>query len=196
LGFAIVSLLAFGFWAFAEKWFHGKAAEVELYGATACVFIMASGPALHRLLAGPRSLLRFYGVFIPAFVAYAVTWCAAWFLLRFGAGEWLGSLCGTFVLVLVMAWRLGNCQGLPKAAMTLFIFHSAGYFGGGQATRWLTHHGANLFPGLAKAEISVVAKLAWGLCYGLGFGIGLGYALYVLQRARGARGADSPGARG
>jgi hypothetical protein len=100
--FAIVSIMGFGVWTFAGRWFHTHGGETGLYAASTVVFVGLAGLLMHPLVRGPRRLLRFYGVFIPAFIAYAVVWCSFWFWLRFGAGEWLGSLAGSFALVAVI----------------------------------------------------------------------------------------------
>ena len=89
--FAIVSVAGFGVWAFAGRWFRAHGGEPGLYGASTVVFVGLAGLLMHPLVRGPSRLLRFYGVFIPAFIAYAVVWCSFWFLLRFGVGEWLGA---------------------------------------------------------------------------------------------------------
>ena len=182
IGFGAVSLLGFSVWAFGERRFHGRLGEAGLYGACALVFVGSSGLFLHRLMRGPGSLLRFYKLFIPAFLAYAVTWCAAWFTLRFGLGEWLGSLLGTTAFVATTSWLLKSYCGFTKAAIVLFGFHSAGYFLGGQLMHWLTGPaGHTLLAQTNKEELSIITKLSWGLLYGLGFGAGIGYTFHVFQ---------------
>ena len=182
LGFGAVSLLGFSVWAFGGKWFYAHLGEAGLYGACALVFLGSSGLFLHPLVRGPGSLLRFYKLFVPAFLAYAITWCAAWFTLRFGLGEWLGSLLGTTAFAATTAWLLKSYRGFTKATILLFVFHSAGYFLGGQMMHWLTGPvGHKLLAQVNKEALSIITKLSWGLLYGLGFGAGIGYTFHMLQ---------------
>ena len=173
--FAIVSVAGFAVWAFAGRWFRSHGGELGLYAASTVVFVGLAGLLMHPLVHGPRPLARFYCVFIPAFLAYAIVWCSFWFLLHFGAGEWLGSLAGSFAFVAVAGWRFGNLHPVPKVSVVFFIAHSLGYFAGGKLMQFLTNPaGAELFKSLTKAELSTVAELSWGLLYGLGFGADLG----------------------
>ncbi len=167
LGMAAVSVAAFSVWAFAGKGFKGRGGDPAMYATIAAVFLGLTGLLLHPLVAGPRSLVRFYKVFIPAFFAYAAAWSAAWFALKFGAGEWLGSLAGCAAFALVAGSILRNLRAFPRAATALFIGHSAGYFLGGP-----------VFYGMK----SQTGMLLWGLIYGLGFGAGIGYAFFALQK--------------
>jgi|SRR5947207_15278349 len=185
LGFGLVSLAAFSVWAFGGKWFQNNAGEAALYVACTLVFISLSGLLLHPLVKGSGSLLRFYLVFIPAFLGYAVVWCLAWFALRFGLGEWLGSLLGSAAFVGVISWRMRNAQGFIQTSLILFALNSAGYFLGGKVMHWvLGPAGSAVFIALTKAARLVVAELAWGLLYGLGFGAGIGYAFHAVQKGR------------
>jgi len=181
LRFAVVSIAAFSVWAFAGRWFYANLGEAGLYTATAIVFMALSGLLLHSLVEGPGSLRRFYMIFVPAFVAYAMVWCAAWFALRFGWGEWLGSLGGSIVFCVVVGATLRNLRPFIPASAVMFVAHSAGYFLGGLAMRWMTG-AADFSIGSSEAALPVVAKLFWGLLYGLGFGGGLGYAFFTFQR--------------
>jgi hypothetical protein len=65
LGFAGVSVAGFAVWAFAGKWLHAHVGDTGLYLACAIVFIAFSGLALHPLVRGSGSLVRFYKIFIP-----------------------------------------------------------------------------------------------------------------------------------
>jgi hypothetical protein len=135
------------------------------------VFISLTGLALHPLVEGPRSFLRFTRVFVPAFLAYAAVWCGFWFKLKFGLGEWLGSLGGTLAFALVVAAMRGGWRSLPAAILVLFAGHSAGYF-----------LGAPICYSQMKTRPEL-GMLAWGLLYGLGFGAGIGFAFHALREA-------------
>jgi hypothetical protein len=187
IGFVIVSLGAFSVWALGGRWFEAHFGEAGLYSACALVFLGLSGVLLHPLVRGTGSFLRFYAVFLPAFLAYAIIWCAAWFILHFGLGEWLGSFFGTAAFVSVAGWRFRNYHGWLTLILVVFGFHSAGYFLGGWSMYWVAGPtGSAMLTGLSKHGIGIVAKLSWGLWYGLGFGAGIGCAFYYLQRARDA----------
>ncbi|HTL57892.1 MAG TPA: hypothetical protein VL361_19545 [Candidatus Limnocylindrales bacterium] len=178
-----MSVAGFAVWALAGSWFRLHGGEIGLYAASTVVFCALAGLLMHPLVNGPRPVERFYGVFLPAFLVYAVVWCSFWFLLRFGTGEWLGSLAGSFALVAVIGWRFANLRSVPKVSVAFFTAHSLGYFAGGKVMQFLTSPvGADVFNGLAKAQLGTVAKLSWGLLYGLGFGAGLGYAFFVFQK--------------
>jgi hypothetical protein len=178
LGFATVSVAGFSVWAFAGKWLSGHIGEFGLYFACAIAFIVFSGMALHPLVRGPRSLVRFYKIFIPAFGAYAVVWSAAWFAWRFGLGEWLGSLAGSIVLAVMIGRGFGNFPSVVKVSAVMFALHSAGYFLGGRIMHWFASSSNG---GLRGGHISALAKLCWGALYGLGVGAGLGYAFFTFQ---------------
>jgi hypothetical protein len=167
LGFAVVSMAGFAVWAFAGKWLHTHVGEAGLYLACAITFVGLSGLVLHPLVRGPNSLARFYKIFIPAFCVYAIAWSAAWFMLRFGWGEWLGSLAGSVLLAAMIGRGFGTFRSVIKVSMVVFALHSAGYFGGGWIMSW--------------SHIALAAKLGWGLVYGLGLGTGLGYAFFTFQ---------------
>ena len=169
LGFAAVSLAAYAVWAFAGKWLTATLHEGGFYAVVAVVFLALSGLVLHKLVDGPNSLPRFLKAFVPAFIAYTAAWCACWFALGWVKGEWLGSLLGTAAFAAVLGWSLGNLKPLPKAALVLFMGHSAGYFLGGPV-----HYGMK--------EQRLLGILLWGLLYGLGFGAGIGYAFHAFQR--------------
>lgn len=181
--FAIVSVAGFAVWAFAGRWLPVHGGEIGLYATSTMVFLGLAGLLMHPLVIGRLPIARFYSVFIPAFVAYAIVWCAFWFMLRFGAGEWLGSLAGSLAFVAVSGWRFGNLRPVPRVGVVLFIAHSLGYFAGGRLMQFLTSPGgAELFNSLTKAQLGTVAKLSWGLLYGLGFGAGLGYSFHIFQQ--------------
>lgn len=188
LGFAGVSVLAYSVWAFGGRWFHRHGGEPALYLAIALVFLGLSGVFLQSLVAGPGRLGRFYRVFLPAFLVYAVVWCAAWFALRSKAGEWLGSLGGTVAFALLASRSLGHLPGARWSAPLLFLTHSAGYFAGGLWMGWLAgRSGREAFPGVDPAWLGAAAKLGWGLFHGLGFGAGLGAVFHFAQPGPGDR---------
>jgi hypothetical protein len=190
LGFAAVSVAGFAVWAFAGKWLYAHVGEVGLYLTCALVFVAWSGLVLHPLVRGPGSLMRFYKIFLPAFGAYAVAWSAAWFLLRFGLGEWLGSLAGSFLLALMIGRGLGNCGSLVKVSVVMFVLHSAGYFAGGRLMGWLMKSAHSRSLGVPYFAL---AQLSWGLLYGLGTGAGLGYAFFTFQIEPSSTGKGSSG---
>jgi len=182
LGFAVTSLVGFGPWAFAAKWFYTNVGEGGLYLASTLFFLVSSGLLLHHLVEDPRPMRRFYCIFVPAFFAYAVVWCLAWFTLRFGAGEWLGSLLGTLAFVAIVGLGFRNFRGFVKVALVMFVLHSAGYFMGGRLMHWVASpQGSEWLSFLSKSQLSVAPKLSWGLLYGLGFGAGIGYAFWMFQ---------------
>jgi len=187
IGFTIVSLAGFSLWAFAGRWFYSNVGEAGLYAASTVVFLGLSGLLLHPLIDSEPKVARFYKIFIPAFLLYAVAWCACWFAWRFGAGEWLGSLLGSVAFASVLGWFFGNFRPLPKVILAFFLVHSAGYFAGDFAMKHFTPSDLPFLDGLSRRTLGTLAKLAWGLCYGAGFGVGLGYAFFALQKATGAR---------
>jgi hypothetical protein len=181
--FAIVSIGAFGLWAFQGRWFYRNVGEAGLYAATALAFLALAGAFLYPLVDGPRRVTRFYRVFVPAFLGYAVAWCAMWFAFGGGPGEWLGSLAGSVVFALACGWMFGNPRVAAGASVVLFVAHTAGYFLGGYAMgRLMGIRDGGLPDGLSRESLGVLAKLSWGLFYGLGFGAGLGYTFRVCQR--------------
>ena len=161
LGLGAVGVAAFAVWAFAGRTFRS---EALMYGAVAAVFLAGTGLLLHPL-AG--SLRRFYGTFVPAFVAYAVVWSAIWFAGGKRLHEWAASAAGCAVFAVVLSWR--SPSRIPSLAAALFLAHSAGYFLGG-----------DIYYATRQAQ-PVLAKLAWGLCYGLGFGGGIGHSYRILR---------------
>lgn len=151
-----------------------------MYSAIAAVFLGLSGAVLGPLAGGAG---RFYRAFLPAFLIYAVLWCAAWFGLKGRAGEWTGALLGCLAFTWISMKMLGGTRGWLLAALGLFVLHTAGYFAGDSAMY-------DLFVPEAKAagkgtpewqQFMTLAKMSWGLFYGLGFGAGIGL---VFHRAR------------
>jgi hypothetical protein len=169
LGFAAVSVAAFSVWAFGGPALRRQGGEPALYAGVGLVFVLLTGVALHPLVQGSRRLVRFYVVFIPAFLAYTAAWCAAYYKLGMGLGEWLASGAGTAAFAIVACVLLGNRRAIPPAALALFVGHSLGYFMGGPV-----HY--NL-----KGDLATLGRLLWGLLYGLGFGAGIGYCFHAAQ---------------
>ena len=181
IGFTIVSVAGFAVWAFGGKWFYAHVGEAGLYLAITIVFLGLSGVLLSPLIVGERKLPRFYKIFVPAFLLYAAAWCACWFALRFGAGEWLGSLAGCVAFALVLAASFKNFRSMGTVAIALFVLHSAGYFAGDIAYKLANAHAMEWLH-VSKSAAGVIAKLLWGVCFGAGFGLGIGYAFFAMQR--------------
>jgi hypothetical protein len=167
LGFAAVSLAAFLVWALGGRWLSAHLHEWGFYAIMAAIFLGLSGLALHPLVRGPDSTLRFTKAFFPAFLAYSGVWSGCWFSLGWVKGEWLGSLLGSVVFSALLGWSLGNLRPLARVALVVFVGHSAGYFLGGP---------------IYYAVKGTWGALAWGLLYGLGFGAGIGYAFDAFQK--------------
>lgn len=167
IGFVLVSTAAFAVWAFGGGWFHSHGGETALYASCAATFVLLSGLILRPLLAWPGTVLHFYRFFVSAFLVYAVAWCAAWFSLGAGKGEWLASFAGSVVFTAVMAATFRAWRALVPSALVMSVMHSVGYFAGEQVCYASSH--------------SVGSELAWGALYGLGFGAGIGFALASMQ---------------
>lgn len=178
LGFALVSLIAFSVWAFGGAWFRFPGGELTMYALIAVLFLGLTGVVLSRLVRGERPMARFYGAFLPAFFAYAIVWCLAWFLIKGRASEWIGSFAGSVVFATIVHARFKSMRGFVFTAVIVFIAHSLGYFLGGE---WMYGTLRNGLAGLAKPQVALAAKLGWGLFYGLGFGAGIGAAFHRAQ---------------
>lgn len=181
LGFAVVSVAAFSVWAFAAPLFRGLGGEPAMYAAIAAVFLAGSGLVLGPLAGG---MGRFYKAFLPAFLAYAMVWCAAWFGLGGRTGEWTGAAAGCLAFASIATGMMGGGRRWPTAAVALFVLHSAGYFAGD----WSMY---DVFVPKARAvgresvdfqHYMMLAKLSWGLFYGLGFGAGIGWVFHASRR--------------
>jgi hypothetical protein len=154
-----------------------------MYAVCAFVFIGLSGPLLHRLIIGPKSLSRFYKLFSIAFAAYSVAWIVGWMSLRGDPGSIAGLLAGTAVMGWMFAHAFDAQRELLKVIAALFILNAAGYFIGGWVEGSLIHLKELSILGVAltKPARVTMAMLAWGVCYGIGFGAGLGIAFYLCQ---------------
>ena len=183
LGFGAVSVAAFSIWAFGGRWFHTHGGDGAMYSAIAAVFLGLTGAVLHKLVRGERPLARFYAAFVPAFLAYAIVWCLAWFIIKREPGEWAGSLAGSFVFAAVVMKRMGAKGGFLSTGLIVFVAHSLGYFLGGKVMYGILGGCcAEFFKGWSREQIGVIAMLGWGLLYGLGFGAGIGVAFGRAQR--------------
>lgn len=180
ISFTIVSLAGFAVWAFAGGWFYRNMGEVGLYAVSALVFIGVAGLVMPPLIVGPNRVRRFYGVFGPAFLLYAIVWSLCWFIFKGRLGEWMGSFFGSVVFALASARLLRSNHHLVVAVIVLFALHSAGYFLGGMA--YMSQRNPPEFmQGLSRSQIGFIAKMLWGLLYGAGFGAGIGFVFYSFQ---------------
>lgn len=161
-GFAAVSTLAYGIWAWRIM-----RESPAMYAVIALVYIGLGGVVLGRLVAGPGSWQRFALCFAPVFLVYAMIWSAFWFGL---GGKRYGDLWGALLGLAALAWLLqrafGARGGLFVLFLVLFALHSAGYYAGGVLKG--TYRGST-------------GMLLWGTAHGAGFGAGLGYVLWRLQ---------------
>ena len=169
LGFGLVSLCVFATVAFAERWMYARLGLAGAYLAWTALFILLGGGALGVLARGRWRLPKFYLLFGAAFMAYAVGWVGAYFLLRGAAGEWVGSLAGSLLMGAVFAVGFGAARKALNLAGVLFVANSAGYF---------------LGSALNDAVGGRAGMLLWGVAYGLGLGAGLGAALHLAQARR------------
>jgi hypothetical protein len=183
LGFTIVSVAGFAPWALGGRVLHHAVGEIGMYAACALVFVALSGRLLHRLIIGPGSLVRFYLLFTPAFLAYAACWTLAWMSLRGNLGSVIGLLFGTAVMAWMLVWAFDARRDFLKVAAVLFALNAVGYFAGGwveaELVRAKTVHLFGL--SLDRHSTHVLAMFAWGVCYGISFGAGAGLAFYICQ---------------
>jgi hypothetical protein len=166
LGFGLVSLAVFGTVAFGERWLYAHLGRLGSYAFWTLLFVGGAGAMLNLLVIGSRTLLRFYALFTLSFLIYAVTWTAAYFILKRETGEWIGGVCGTVLMALVLCGSFGAFHTLGRAIVAMLFGNLGGYFVGRLV--WTS------VPGPA-------GMIGWGIIYGLGFGLGLGYALYAFQ---------------
>lgn len=171
-GFCLASLLVFATVAFGERWMYRQLGLTGAYVSWTLLFILAGGGALSRLVIGPGRLARFYVLFSVAFLGYAVGWVAAYFAMPNKTGEWIGSIAGSALMGLVLAWAFGALSAAPKLIAVLFTANSVGYFLGDFLNNTLS---------------GKVGMLLWGVAFGLGLGAGLGAALYFAQSPLRAR---------
>lgn len=170
--FCLVSLAVFSTVAFAESWMYTHLGLYGAYLAWTALFIFLGGGALGTLVAGRWRLPRFYLLFGAAFFAYAAGWVGAYFVLRGGLGEWIGSLAGSLLMGTVLAAGFGRARSALGWSAVLFVANSLGYF-----------LGSALDASVGGRE----GMLLWGGVYGLFLGAGLGAVLGFAQ----TRSADS-----
>ena len=166
LGFALVSLCVFATVAFAERWMYTQLGLAGAYLAWTALFILLGGAVLGSLVVGPWRLPRFYLLFGLAFLVYAAGWVGAYFALRGGAGEWVGSLAGSLLMGSVLATGFGTARSALNLSVTLFVANSVGYF---------------LGSALNASVGGSAGMLLWGTVYGLCLGAGLGAVLHLAQ---------------
>lgn len=169
MNFCLVSLTVFATVAFAERWMYTHLGIYGAYLAWTALFIFLGGGALGTLVAGRWRLPRFYLLFGAAFFAYAAGWVGAYFVLRDGAGEWLGSLAGSLLMGSVLAAGFGVGRSALSLSAVLFMANSLGYF-----------LGSALNASIGGRE----GMLLWGGVYGLFLGAGLGAVLCFAQTRR------------
>ena len=166
LGFCAVSLCVFGTVAFAERWMYRNLTVLGAYLVWTVLFILLGGAVLGSLVVDKWRFPKFYLLYSLAFFLYAVGWVVAYFLLRDGAGEWLGSLAGSVLMALVFAAGFGVVRSTLKFAVILFIANSIGYFLGLALNSYFR---------------SSTGMLLWGASYGLFLGAGIGAVLHLAQ---------------
>lgn len=176
LGGVLMSLAGFAPWALLGKFIAPHLGEAGLYLVCALAFIVTSGLLLHRLLAGPRSLPRFYKLFGVSFLAYSVAWIAGWLALRGHPGSWSGLAAGALAMATITAGAFGTWRLLPLLFLFLFLPVAGGYFLGGVVEGKLMASATSL---LGRQ----MAMMSWGLFFGIGFGTALGLAYHFSQRA-------------
>jgi len=166
LGFAAVSLAAYGVWAWGGRWLGSNLGELGLYTACAAVLIGGGGLVFRPLVIGPAQRGRFFSLFALAFFLYAGVWTGSYFSLRGRSGEWLGALLGPAILGMTFANAFSATGVVHRVVALLFVSHALGYFLGG-----FLHERVSGVPGI----------LLWGGAYGVGFGAGIGGTLHACQ---------------
>ena len=166
IGFGLVSLCVFATVAFAQRWMYRNLSVLGAYVAWTVLFILLGGGALGSLVVGRWRLPKFYLLYGLAFFFYAVGWVVSYFILRDGAGEWVGSFAGSILMALVFAAGFGVIRSTLKFAAILFVANSVGYF---------------LGLALNASFRGSTGMLLWGVAYGLFLGAGIGAVLHLAQ---------------
>jgi hypothetical protein len=173
LFFTLVALLSFAIWALGSAWY---TSETGMYTLCAIVFFGLGGLALSPSagVTGGKNLVGFSLRFACGFLIYAFLWTVAWFTFRNTFGEVTGSFFGLAGLVWVLRRGLHPKWDLPTATAVVFLWHTLGYYLGGQAYDALQNRGvlAIELP-WGRGAVVTLARFSWGLFYGLGLGYGL-----------------------
>ncbi|HJQ71285.1 MAG TPA: hypothetical protein VKA70_20070 [Blastocatellia bacterium] len=177
IGFSIVSLCVFATVALAQRWMYDRLGVTGAYIAWLTLFILLGGRALLPVVAGARRL-SFYATFGVAFLAYGISWIAAYFSSTDMAGQWLGSLAGSIAMALVFSAAFSAIRSAPLFSLLLFATNSVGYF-----------LGSVFYYTLGRPA----GLLLWGAFYGLCLGAGLGAVLHVAQSRQKSRISDEQG---
>jgi hypothetical protein len=181
--FALVSVLAFGFWAVESKILPRGFGEIWTFAGCFVAFVLFTELFMVKLVDGPNARAKFNRSFVPAFIVYAIIWSVFWFALHSGLGEWLGSAAGCAAFAAILGRQLGAKSGYAQVIAFLIVTHAVGYFFGGKVF-YMARNPPEFFANWSKQDVWMLAKLLWGLFYGLGFGAGIGYAFHVFQRPK------------
>ena len=168
VGFGLVSLVVFATVAYAERWMYQNLGLSGAYLTWTVLFIVLSGAVFGSLVVGRWRLPKFYLLFGLAFLAYAVAWIIAYFVLRNAAGELIGALAGSVLMAIVFAVGFGSVRSIVKLSAVLFVSNCLGYF---------------LGSALNDSFGSQTGMLLWGVAYGLFFGAGIGATLHLVQQS-------------
>ncbi len=163
--FTLVSVAGFAPWVISDGWFGRHVSEQLLYVMCLLAFVVAALVLLPGMLSAPGQIRRTTIYFIPSFTAYALLWCACWFVLHGRLGEWCGVLSGGVAFTLFAGRLLAPRWPALTVVVVVVLCQALGYFAGGgamAATAGGQHPGA-------------FGMLLWALCYGIGFGAGLGW---------------------
>lgn len=169
IGFSVASLAVFATVALGERWLYRNLGLNGAYIFWTVLFIVLGGSVFGPILKTRWRLPKFYLLFGAAFFAYAVGWTASYFILRDPAGEWVGSLLGSFLLTSVLLMGFGRLRFLLKWGLVVFVLNSLGYFLGSALNDYFGGR-----PGM----------LLWGVAYGLFLGAGISFVLHSSQIPR------------
>ncbi len=169
VGFGAASLAVFATVALGERWLYRNLGLNGAYTFWTVMFIVLGGSVFGPILVTRWRLPKFYLLFGAAFFAYAVGWTASYFILRDPAGEWVGSLLGSFLLTSVLLLGFGRLRLLLRLGLIVFVLNSLGYFLGSALNDYFGGR-----PGM----------LLWGVSYGLFLGAGISFVLHSSQIPR------------
>lgn len=169
LGLSAVFVAGYSIWAFRVI----RESAVQ-YAAIAAIIFCLGGWVIGRIAVRRGAAWSFPLCFAIGFIAYAVLWSAAWFLLR---GKYQADLIGAVAGLAALTWlwqrAFGSTRGFLVMFAVLLALHSAGYYLGGQ---------------LYAAVKGTNGRLLWGAAHGLGFGAGLAFVLVRCQAQSAGRG--------